>query len=57
MIEWLRPILLSVTLLYFDDIWSFHENPNYSELATINKFNEAYEYQLIPFSLLGNVGA
>jgi len=52
-LEWLRPMLVSGTLFYFDDIWSFHGNPHYGELAAINEFNKAEEGQLTPIPLFG----
>jgi hypothetical protein len=52
-LEWLRPILSSGTLFYFDDIWCFHGNPRYGELAAINEFNKSEEGQLTQYPLLG----
>jgi len=52
-LEWLRPMLYSGTLFYFDDMWSFHGHPNYGQPAAIREFNEIGEGQLIPFPLLG----
>lgn len=52
-LEWLRPMLHSGTLFYFDDIWSFHGNPNYGQLAAINEFNDVGDGYLTPFPLLG----
>ena len=52
-LEWLRPMLFSGTIFYFDDIWSFHGNPNYGELGAINEFNKAGKGQLTPIPLFG----
>lgn len=54
-LEWLRPILRSGTLFYFDDIWSFGGNPNYGQLAAIKEFNEVGEGRLTPYPLLGKI--
>lgn len=56
-LKWLRPILTSGTIFYFDDIWAFHGNPNYGELAAINEFNEAGEGYLTPYPILGRIGS
>jgi hypothetical protein len=55
-LEWLRPILPSGSLFYFDDIWSFHGNPEYGELAAINEFNAKNDGFLTPFPMLGMNG-
>ena len=52
-LEWLRPILMSGTLFYFDDIWSFHGNPKYGQLKAINEFNEKNDGFLTPFLNIG----
>lgn len=52
-LEWLRPMLVSGTLFYFDDIWCFHGNPRYGELAAIKEFNRAGQGRLTPYPLLG----
>jgi hypothetical protein len=51
-LDWLRPILRSGSLLYFDDIWSFDGNPNRGELKAINEFNGLREGLLIPFDIV-----
>lgn len=38
-LEWLRPLLLSGTIFFFHDIWSFCGHPNMGELRAINEFN------------------
>lgn len=40
-LEWLRLILNSGTLFYFDDIWSFCGHPEFGEIAAIYEFNDA----------------
>ena len=54
-LNWLRPILLSGTIFYFDDIWPFHGNPNYGELKAIREFNEENEGYLTPYPILGMI--
>lgn len=54
-LEWLRPLLRTGTLFYFDDIWSFLGNQNYGELAAINEFNNSGDDQLIPYPILGTI--
>lgn len=55
-LEWLYPILKSGTMFYFDDVWSFHGNPNYGELKAINEFNKSFDCYLTPFPLFGMPG-
>ncbi len=52
-LKWLRPILPSGALVYFDDIWDFHGHPRYGQLGAINEFNEEHNGQLVPFPVLG----
>jgi len=52
-LNWLRPMLHDGTIFYFDDIWAFHGNPKYGELAAINEFNQHANGQLVQFPLLG----
>jgi hypothetical protein len=52
-LEWLRPILGSGTMFYFDNIWSFHGNPKYGEIAAINEFNSSGDGYLAPFPEFG----
>ena len=54
-LNWLKPILPSGTIFYFDDIWPFHGNPNYGELKAINEFNEEDCGFLTPFPILGMI--
>jgi hypothetical protein len=56
-LEWLRPILPSGALFYFDDIWDFYGHPKYGEIGAINEFNEMKEGQLVPFPVLGMAGS
>lgn len=51
-LEWLRPILPSGTLFYFDDIWSFHGHPKKGEIAAIREFNAQEKGWLVPFPKL-----
>jgi hypothetical protein len=55
-LEWLRPILPSGCLFYFDDIWDYHGHPDYGELCAINEFNKLGKGQLVPFDVLGMAG-
>jgi len=52
-LEWLSAFLPSGTLFYFDDIWSFHGNPEHGELAAIHDFNANGNGFLTPWPLLG----
>lgn len=52
-LEWLRPLLYSGVLFYFEDIWSFYVHPDYGELCAIREFNEAGEGRLVSFPVLG----
>jgi len=54
-LNWLKPILPSGTIFYFDDIWPFHGNPNYGELKAIREFNEEDSGYLTPFPILGMI--
>ena len=38
-LEFMAPILQSGTVFYFDDLYSFHLNPNMGQLKAINEFN------------------
>jgi len=51
-LNWLEPILHSGCLFYFDDIWSFHGNPDYGELAAINEFNKSGKGYLTLYPVL-----
>ncbi len=55
-LQWLKPMLSSGTIFYFDDIWNFHGHSDYGELGAINEFNKAGEGKLIPFPRLGMSG-
>jgi len=52
-LEWLKSILSSGAILYFDDIWSFNGHPDYGELGAIQEFNKIGDGQLTPFPLCG----
>ena len=48
-LEWLRPILPTGCLFYFDDVWSFYGNPKMGELAAIKEFNEQGDGLLLKY--------
>ena len=52
-LEWLKPMLISGTIFYFDDIWGFDGHPNYGQLAALREFNEAGGGILTPYPSLG----
>ncbi|MBU0579718.1 MAG: class I SAM-dependent methyltransferase, partial [Candidatus Margulisbacteria bacterium] len=52
-LNWLLPLLSSGCIFRFDDIWSFHGNPNYGELKALKEFNKKGEGQLTSFPVLG----
>jgi hypothetical protein len=47
-LDWLEPLLSSGTIFYFDDIWAFHGNPEFGELAAIKDFNGSEKGYLTP---------
>lgn len=49
-LEWLRPLLASGTLFYFDDIWDFHGHLSSGEIRAIREFNEVGNGTLTPFA-------
>ena len=53
-LDWLEPILPSGAVFYFDDVWSFHGNPGYGELAAINEFNKSERGFLTPCHILSS---
>jgi hypothetical protein len=53
-LEWIRPILRSGTIVYFDDLWLFAGNPQYGELAAIREFNARGPGALEPFPLFAS---
>lgn len=55
-LDWLRPMLISGTIFYFDDLWCFHGDPKYGQFAAIKEFNKAGKGQLIEYPSLGMVG-
>ena len=55
LLNYLKPILNSGTIFYFDDIWPFHGNPNYGELKAIKEFNEDDSGYLTSFPILGMI--
>ena len=52
-LEWLHPLLLSGTVIHFDDIWSFDGHPEMGELRAINEFNQQGHGHLTPRGLHG----
>ncbi len=52
-LKWLRPMLQSGSLFYFDDIWGFAGNPNYGEIRSIREFNEEEEGYMTHYPILG----
>jgi hypothetical protein len=52
-IDWLLPLLQSGCVFHFDDIWSFHGNPNMGQLKYINEFNSGSEGRFTPNSMFG----
>ena len=53
-LEWLRPLLASGTILHFDDLWLYHAHPDYGERAAIREFNARGEGGLEPFPLFAS---
>jgi len=53
-LDWLEPVLPSGAVFYFDDVWSFHGNPGYGELAAINEFNKCERGFLTPCHILSS---
>jgi hypothetical protein len=52
-LTWMAPFLNSGTIFRFDDIWSFHGNPDYGELKAILELNKSQWGQLSPFPVCG----
>ena len=52
-LEFLKPLLRSGAVFYFDDIWSFHGHPEMGELKAINEFNCGDHGSLTPCHLYG----
>lgn len=50
-LEWLRPMLGTGTLFYFDDIWAFGGSPLHGERRAISEFNAVGEGILTPLTL------
>ena len=49
LLNWLKPILRSGAIFYFDDLWAFDGNPYYGQPAAINQFNKQRDGGLIPY--------
>jgi hypothetical protein len=56
-LNWLRPILRSGSLIYFDDLWSFDGSPNKGEIKAINEFNKHGEGLLVSFPLVSTLSS
>ncbi len=54
-LNWLRPLLQSGTIFYFDDIWPFSGNPNCGELLAIKEFNDKNLGYLTPYPIFGMI--
>lgn len=52
-LDFLRPLLKSGCMFYFDDIWAFHGHPQLGELGAINEFNSEASGQLTPCHAYG----
>ena len=52
-IDWLDPLLRVGCVFHFDDIWSFHGNPNMGQLKYINEFNSGSEGRFTPIVCMG----
>jgi len=55
-LDWLRPILMSGAVIYFDDIWSFHGHLDFGQIKAINEFNSENDGLLTSFPTFGEVG-
>jgi len=55
-LNWLRPILKSGVIFYFDDVWTFDGNPYYCQPAAINKFNKHRDCGLLAYPEFGMPG-
>lgn len=48
-LRWLRPMLRTGAILYFDDVWGYHGDPEKGELAAINEINRQGEGRLVNY--------
>ncbi|MGO9645545.1 MAG: TylF/MycF/NovP-related O-methyltransferase [Candidatus Bathyarchaeia archaeon] len=55
-LNWLKPILKSGVIFYFDDIWAFDGNPYYGQPAAINQFNKHRDGGLLTYPEFGMDG-
>lgn len=54
-LRWVKDVLSSGALLYFDDLWAFHGHPDYGELAAIRDVQRDPDFGfLTPFPQLGS---
>ena len=47
-LQWLRPIMMSGTNIFFEDFWSFHGHPDYGQVRAIKEFNAENDGHLVP---------
>jgi len=52
-VEWLLPLLQSGCVFHFDDVWSFHGNPNMGQLRFLNEFNAGSDGRFTPNNMYG----
>jgi len=55
-LNWLKPILKSGAIFYFDDIWAFDGNPHYGQPAAIRQFNKYRDGGLLVYPEFGMGG-
>lgn len=55
-LEFLKPLLRSGVIIYFDDVWSFNGDPTRGQLRAIGEFNKAGPLFLAPHWLGLNSG-
>ncbi|MFI5448647.1 MAG: TylF/MycF/NovP-related O-methyltransferase [Candidatus Bathyarchaeia archaeon] len=55
-LNWLKPILKSGVIFYFDDIWAFDGNPYYGQPAAIHQFNKRRDGGLLAYPEFGMDG-
>lgn len=54
-LDFLKPILASGCIIFFDDLWAFDGHPEYGQLKALNEFNLSNsDGQLVPHQVLGN---
>jgi O-methyltransferase len=54
-LAFLKPILASGCVVFFDDLWAFDGHPDYGQLKALNEFNAANrDGRLVPHQVLGD---